>query len=123
MIEEVCPWELSKRLVNLGFSTNSFYKWVHPWQNELFKENKRRFIVVDSLAVSSRVNYPAYTIEEILENLPEGYILGRVGNKWYCKYFFDGRGDIIYHTSPILACAYAALCLLEKEEDCEGKEK
>jgi hypothetical protein len=89
MMEMACPLELSRKLVYLGFSDESVYKWVHPWQKRLFKENKTRYIIVDSFAVSNRKSYPAYSIEEILNLLPDEYILGRINNGWYCKSFSE----------------------------------
>ena len=115
MIEIACPWELSKRLVNLGFSSNSAYKWVHPWQDSYRIENKTRYIIVDRIAVLSRKNYPAYSIEEILHNLPEDYILGRMGDRWYCKSFSETFSDVVYYDTPILACAYTAIYWLEQK--------
>jgi hypothetical protein len=115
MIEQTCPWELSKRLVNLGFSEESLYKWVHPYQSDLWKEDKSRYIIVDRISALDRKGYPAYGIGEILQNLPEEYILGRMRDEWCCKSFSDGWDDVIYYGSPILACVYAAIFMLEQK--------
>ena len=118
MIEPACPWELSRRLIRLGFRRDSVYKWVHPFQDALYyKENKTRYIIADRLTALHRESYPAYSVGEILQNLPEEYILGRMGDQWYCKPFSDGWSDVIYYEYPILACVYAAIFMLEQKEE------
>jgi hypothetical protein len=108
-----CPWELSRKLVYLGFSDESVYKWVHPWQSGLCKEDKIRYIIVDKFSVLDRTCYPAYSIEEILNLLPDEYILGRTNNEWYCKSFSESFSDVMYYAHPILACAYTAIFVAE----------
>ena len=115
MIELACPWELSRRLVRLGFSSDSVYVWVHPYQCFNYKENKSRYVIVDRLAALHREGYPAYSIEEILTNLPEEYVLGRIKDQWYCKPLTDNFSDVIYYEKPILACVYAAIFMLEQK--------
>ena len=123
MIEQTCPWELSRRLVRLGFSSDSFYRWVHPYQSSICIEDKSRYILVDRISALKRNGFPAYSISEILQNLPEEYILGRMGDEWYCKSFSEGWDATIYYLYPILACAYAAIHMLEQKGCAEEAEE
>lgn len=113
MMEMACPWELSRKLVDLGFNNESVYKWVHPWQSGIYKEDKTRYIIVDRFSVLDRKSYPAYSIEEILNQLPDEYILGRINDEWYCKSFSESFSDVMYYARPILACAYTAIFIAE----------
>jgi len=123
MIEEPCPWELSRRLIHLGFDKDSVYVWVHPYQSYLYKENKSRYILVDRFAALKREGYPAYSVGEILSNLPVGYVLGRIeGNQWFCKSFSEGWDEVIYYGTPILACAYSAIFMLEQKKGLKKEE-
>ena len=116
--EQLCPWELSKKLIALGFKSQSAHTWVHPWVNNRFIENKRRYILVEWHNVGNRNYYPAYTVTEILSELPDGYVLGKDNhNSWYCKSSTDGWGDVCYYETPILACINALINLFKNIEN------
>jgi hypothetical protein len=125
--ELVCSWQQGKRLVELNINAESLFKWVHPYQPYKFTENKRKYILVESYRIANRSAYPAYSIEELLNQLPDEYILGRIDNEWYCKSFSESWSDVMYYAHPILACVYAAIFIAEvktcKAEENKTEEK
>lgn len=109
----VCPWQQGKRLVELDINAESIFKWVHPYQLYKYIENKRKYILVESYKIANRCAYPAYTVEELLQLLPEEYILGRLRDRWYCKEDYDSFSSITFETTAIDACFNAlAMCTL-----------
>jgi hypothetical protein len=104
--ESVCSWQQGKRLVELNINAESLFKWVHPYQLCKFIENKRKYILVESYKIANRCAYPAYTLEELLQLLPEEYILGRLGNRWFCESESDCfiTADLLYEPTAIKAC-------------------
>ena len=51
------------------------------------------------------VEYSRYTAIDILQLLPEPYILGKYQDWWYCKDSTDSWGDIVYYKTAEEACA------------------
>ena len=112
--QQLCPWGLSKKLIALGFKSQSVHVWVHPWVSKRFIEDKRKCILIEWYNIGNRGYYPAYTVTEIMNELPDEYILGKSdNNNWYCKSSLDGWSDINYYKTAILACANALINLLK----------
>jgi hypothetical protein len=51
------------------------------------------------------VEYSRYTVIDILQLLPEPYILGKYRDWWYCKDSTDSWGDVVYYKTAEEACA------------------
>lgn len=65
-----CSIESAKRLRELGFTKESLFSWVHPWQKTRYIELKNSWITTDTYKVNGRTYYQAYTAAELLEVLP-----------------------------------------------------
>lgn len=104
--ETVCSWRQGKQLMELNINAESVFKWVHPDQLYKYLENTRKYVVVESYRIANRRAYPAYTLEELLQLLPEGCILGRLGDRWFCESKSDcfTNADLIYKPTAIEAC-------------------
>jgi hypothetical protein len=111
--DQICPWKLSKQIVELGGDTDSYFKWVHPWSRIIYKENKRKYIICEWFHVSKRNNYPAYTITELSFPISD-YIIGfHNWSGWYCKDILDRQCDIRYYHTLIEACAHCYISILK----------
>ena len=112
--ELVCSWQQGKRLVELDINTESIFKWVHPYQLYKYIENKRKYVLVESYKTANRSAYPAYTLEELLQLLPDKYILSRFQDMWYCTNACDMFATIIYEAIAIKACFDALVMYILK---------
>lgn len=102
--ELVCSWQQGKRLVELNIDAESIFKWVHPYQLYSYTPNKRNYILVESYKTAGRNSYPAYTLEELLQLLPNDYILGRCADQWFCMSDDFISEPSIYDTTATEAC-------------------
>ena len=55
--------------------------------------------------LDKKVEYSRYTAIDILQLLPEEYILGKSHDWWYCKDSTDSWDDIVYYKTAEEACA------------------
>ena len=112
---QLCPQKLSKQIVELGGSTDSWFKWLYITKEESI-ESKAKYILssCERYTIIKNIDYPAYTLEEILHKLPEGYILSQYSNTWYCKYSEDEWSNTIFYKSAVEACAYAYIRVLKE---------
>ena len=114
--EQLCPWTLCKEILTLGGPSDSYFMWTHPWSRVMYKENKRRYVIIEWYHLSRRQGYPAYHVAEILRELPIGFILGRAGEMWYCKDSESGWNGVEYYGSAIEACAHAYIAMLRSKK-------
>ena len=110
--DQLCPWKLSKQIVELGGNSDSYFKWAYLQGDKIEKRSK--YIIIGWFDWEHRPIYPAFTSNEILQYLPEGYILGCYCDKWYCKYSMGEWANMLYYDSVIEACAHAYIKMLKE---------
>jgi hypothetical protein len=115
--DQLCPWALSKQIIELGGTTDSYFKWVHPWQSVMYKENKRKYIPVEWYNISRRKAYPAFMAAELAFCVSDHTIIYHNFDGWICYEDPKTRQDLSrYSHSLVTACAYAYIELLKTVE-------
>lgn len=74
------------------------------WMKDTFGEEGEVEEYVKNV-LDGGVEYSRYTAMDILQLLPEPYILGKYHDLWYCKDSTDSWGDIVYYKTAEDACA------------------
>jgi hypothetical protein len=110
---QICPWKLSREIMELGGDADSYFKWVHPWSRLMYRENKRRYVLCEWFHMARRKGYPAYTITELSFHISDNIIGFHNWNGWYCKYEEDSQANTIYYATLIEACAYCYISILK----------
>ena len=109
--------ELSKKLKELGVKQESLFSWVigvNFGQTETEKKNFKPWVINDQAVRIPEYNYiPAFTVAELGELLPNGYVTGHTQFKdektWCCHWYRINKdgvakniGDPLYD-QPIFA--------------------
>ena len=106
--DQLCSCELSKQIASLGGDIDTYFKWVHERS-----ESKLQYAVTAYYNAYSRYCYPAFSLTELLQALPESYIIGKINERWYCKDYSDTYADVIYYKTAVEACAEAYIKVLK----------
>ena len=127
--EQLCPWKLSKQISELDGREDAWFQWVHPWSHLMYREHKRKYVIIEWLQVAKRKSYPAFSVAELSYLIFDSSTsLGwDTSDGWYCKDSLDSREDLVYSRTPVEACAYYYIRLLkeirkDKEEEAEIEE-
>ena len=88
-------------------------------QQEITSERYKQFGCDSSVEeyvknlLDKKVEYSRYTAIDILQLLPEEYILGKSHDWWFCKDSTDSWSDIVYYKTAKEACSNAYAKLLK----------
>lgn len=82
---QVVSLKLAKKLKELGFKQESHFYWVH-----INGAERDEWVILSKKEFSSKYNhYPAYTVAELGEMLPEKYMSGKLDNRNFNCWEFD----------------------------------
>lgn len=112
--DQVCSLELAKRLKELGVKQESAFVWLQVF-------NPAGWILCESNrpCVNLEEDFRAYTVAELGEMLPDGFVSGKHGvedldEKFVCKNPKDFAADYQYSNCEADARAKMLIHLIEK---------
>lgn len=113
--DQLCPWKLSKQIVELGGNADSYFNWDYPLAGRMI--DTHNYVIVEYYHTWSHNHYPAYTLEEILTVLPRDCIFRRAEEGWYCNLYLESYANTAYYKKPVEACAQAYIRVLKGAAD------